>query len=267
MDKKRVNFMLVLALIALVVASLACSLVGNNVQVGPLQTESQTVPLDGSESVDVEIDLGAGELTMTGGVSNLLEADFTYNVAELKPEVSYSGGTLSVRTPDMGARITSFQDMDDFRYEWDLRLNETVPMDMTINVGAGQSDLELGDLSLERLNVNSGAGEIFLDLSGSAELTHLDFQLGAGSATVDLTGDWQGDLEATIQAGVGNLVLRFPSDIGVRVDIEGGIQNVTTSGLNQDGGRYVNAAYGDSAASIRLDIEAGIGNIELRVIE
>jgi predicted membrane protein len=98
-------------------------------------------------------------------------------------------------------------------------------------------------------------------------LTNLDLQLGAGAATVDLTGDWQQDLDATIQAGVGNLVLRFPSDVGVRVDIEGGIQNVNTSGMNQDRGSYVNSTYGESAVSIRLDIEAGIGNIELRVIE
>ena len=57
-------------------------------RVGTLQTETQSVELGDAESVLVEITFGAGELRLNPGTpEGLLEADFTYNVDELKPIV------------------------------------------------------------------------------------------------------------------------------------------------------------------------------------
>ena len=74
---------------------------GSKARVGALQTESQSVELGDAKSVRVEIDMGAGDLEVTGGAEKLLEADFTYNVAKLKPEVEYTDGTLVVRQPEI----------------------------------------------------------------------------------------------------------------------------------------------------------------------
>src|SRR5210317_68252 len=75
-----------IALMAVVVVLLSVGGCGSGVRVGELQTESQTVELGGATSVRIEIDMGAGELDVTGGAAELLEAGFTYNVAEMKPE-------------------------------------------------------------------------------------------------------------------------------------------------------------------------------------
>ncbi len=48
-------------------------------------------------------------------------------------------------------------------------------------MGAGRSELKVGDLSL----------------------TRLEFNMGAGQVTADLTGDWKKDLDAEIHGGVG----------------------------------------------------------------
>ena len=68
---------------------------GSMARIGPLRSESQSVELGDAGSVRVEINFGAGDLQLTGGAEELLEADFTYNVARLKPEVKYSGGRLT----------------------------------------------------------------------------------------------------------------------------------------------------------------------------
>ena len=96
----------------------------------------------------------------------------TYNVARLKPEVEYTDGTLVVRQPDAEG-LPALRGITDFRNEWDLRLNDEVPMDLRVEMGAGTSDLQLAGLSL----------------------TGLDISLGAGISTVDLSGDWAHDLE------------------------------------------------------------------------
>lgn len=211
-------------------------------RVGALQTESQSVELGGAESVRVEIDLGAGKLDLTGGAEKLMEADFTYNVAELKPEVAYSNGTLVVRQPDTNG-LPALQNITGFRNEWDLRLNSDVPLDLSVNMGAGSSDLQLAGLSLTGLDVN----------------------LGANESTIDLSGDWARDLDVLIQAGAGDISVRLPRDVGVRVNAEAGVGTIDAPELTKDGKIYTNSAYGVSDVTLRIDLEAGVGLIKLEL--
>jgi len=264
MITKNSKWVVLMAIVAVLLVASGC---GGGARVGKLQTESQTVELGGADSVHVEIDMGAGELDVTGGAAELLEASFTYNVAELKPEVEYGGGTLSVRTPDVEGGLGSLWDVDDYRYEWDLRLNDDVPMDMQVNVGAGRTDLKLGSLSLTRLDIAGGAGEVLVDLSGSASPARLDIASGAGALTVDLTGAWQNDLEAIIKGGLGNRTLILPGDTGVRIKVEIGVGTVDAAGLTKEGEYYTNDAYGQSEVTLYLEVEGGVGKIELRVGE
>jgi hypothetical protein len=221
--------------IALVLAG--CS---PRLRVGELRTESQSVEAGGAEAVGVEIQFGAGELTVSGGAQDLLEADFTYNVDALKPEVEYSGNTLVVRQPESGG-FPAVQGIGDFRNEWDLRLGDGVPMDLSVNLGAGNSDLRLAGLPL----------------------TGLHIELGAGISTIDLSGDWANDLNATIETGAGDVTVLLPSDIGVRIEVEAGPTAVSAAGFSQAGNVYTNAAYGSADVNLRLDMRAGIGVLTL----
>jgi hypothetical protein len=213
-------------------------------RVGALRSESQSVELGDAKSVRVEINLGAGNLEVTGGTEKLLEADFNYNVAKLKPEVKYTNGTLVVRQPDARG-LPVLQGITDYRNEWGLRLNDKVPMDLRVDVGAGTSDLHLAGLSL----------------------TGLDIILGAGIYTVDLSGDWARDLDVTIDAGAADISVLLPREVGARVRVEDGPHLIDATGLRQDGGVYTNAAYGVSEVTLQVDLEAGIGNINLEVEE
>jgi hypothetical protein len=211
-------------------------------RVGPLQTESQLVELGDARSVRVEIEFGAGDLDLTGGAEKLLEADFAYNVAELKPEVKYTDGTLVVRQPD-NIGLPSLRDITNFRNEWGLRLYDEVPMDLSVDVGAGTGDLLLAGLSL----------------------TGLDVTLGAGEITVDLGGDWVRDLDATIDAGAADISVRLPRDVGARVEVEAGLGTIEAHGLTQDRHAYTNAAYGVSGVTLQVNVKAGMGRINLEV--
>lgn len=109
-------------------------------------------------------------------------------------------------------------------------------------MGAGQSDVKVGALSL----------------------TRLEMHMGAGQTIVDLTGDWKNDLDANIRGGVGNAIIRLPEDVGVLVHATGGIGSISAGGLTRRGDEYVNEMYGKSPVTLRLDISGGVGNIELQ---
>ena len=219
---------------------------GDSVEVGAMLTESQSVGLEDAESVRVKIEMGAGDLAVAGGSDKLLDADFTYNVADLRPEVVYdvSGdrGTLTIQQPDAKG-LTSFQGLSDYRYEWDLRLSDAVPMDLSVNIGAGSSELQLSGLSLTALDVNTGAGE----------------------TTVDLTGDWDRDLDVNIEGGVGEITVRLPGNIGVSVEADLGIGSVDAPDMTKDGDTYTNGAYGQSDVTLTVEIDGGVGEITLEV--
>jgi N-terminal domain of toast_rack, DUF2154 len=213
-------------------------------RVGALQTESHSVELGDATSVRVEILMGAGELAVSGGAEELLEADFAYNVAELKPEVEYGNDTLTVRQPE-GIGLPVLENIEDFQNEWGLRLNDEVPMELTVDMGAGSTTLQLGGLSL----------------------TQLEVTLGACEGTVDLTGDWASDLDAVIDVGAANIVVLLPSDVGVRVEVDAGPTAIQTSGLSKDGNVYTNDAYRESAVTVQLRLETGVGRVSLEIVD
>jgi hypothetical protein len=231
-------------IILVLFAALLLGSCSSKASVGALQTESQSVELGDAKSVRVEINMGAGNLEVTGGADKLLEADFTYNVAKLKPEVKYTDGTLVVWQPGSKG-LPALQGITDYRNEWGLRLPDGVPMDLRVNLGAGTSNLKLAGLSL----------------------TGLDVILGAGEYMIDLSGDWIRDLNVSINTGAANIRLRLPRDVGVRVKVEAGPHTIETTDLTQDGDVYTNAAYGVSDVTMQINMETGIGQINLEVEE
>lgn len=201
----------------------------------------KTLDRQGAQSVRADIAMPAGELRLAGGSSNLLDADFRYNEAEGTPRIEYrvsnGVGDLTIRQDDKSIHMG----MGRTANEWDLKLSNDVPLDLTLNMGAGEGILHLRDVPVTNLSVNMGAGELQLDL----------------------TGDRKKDLTADIHGGVGQATIRLPRDVGVRVQAHGGIGSIETRGLRHDGDEYVNDAYGKSQVTIKLTVEGGIGQIVL----
>lgn len=240
MRKKQGVKVIVSLLILIAVASTTTGCY-RGVRVGDLQTKSQTVERGDADAVNVQIQMGAGKLDVSGGASELLEASFTYNVEELNPEATFTDGRLEVKDSGVDVGLTSLVDLAEFRNDWDLKFNEDVPAEMVIELGFGPSNLVLGALTLNSLRINGGAGEV----------------------TIDLTGDWRNDLEARIAGGLGDIHLRLPADVGVRIEVETGIGVVDASGLTRDGNIYTNDAYGSSDVTLQIHIDGGVGNISM----
>jgi hypothetical protein len=149
-------------------------------------------------------------------------------------------GQLWIEQPEVG-RLG----LESYRYEWDIRLNDDVPMALEVDVGAGESTLDLSALTV----------------------TTLDLNVGVGGVEVDLTGGRDRDVDVTIRGGVGEATVLLPDHVGVRARVGGGLGEVDANGLTQQDGIYVNEVYGDADSTITLDIEGGIGGVTLDVVE
>ena len=217
----------------------SCGLL-NTTRVTDTRTESQTVELGSANEARVRIEMGAGQLSVANGAQALMEGTFRYNVADWQPRLDYSvSGSQGVLLVDhsgddipVGGELVN---------EWNLSLNNLVPIDLEVQTGAGETELDLRDLNLTALQV----------------------QIGAGSTNIDLSSALDHDLHVAISGGVGNLSVKLPGEMGVRVSVDTAIGGLTNSGLEKDGEYYVNDAYGSSPNTLFLDISAGVGSINL----
>jgi hypothetical protein len=241
---KRLAFLVALLLVAAVLAGACGMQPGGTPEVGKLQRESKSVDPKDAQSVRAQLKMGAGELNLTGGADKLMEGDFSYNVADWKPEVSYdvSGdeGELVVRQG--GSKDSNLT--GEARNEWDIRLNDELPTDLVVQLGAGESDLDLDSLTL----------------------TGLKLQMGAGKTTVDLTGDYTQSFKSSIQGGVGEATVELPSGVGVKAKAQGGLGKINAEGLKRVGDAYVNDAYGESDVTLNVNVQGGVGEINLKVV-
>jgi hypothetical protein len=238
-----------------------CNALGDEVM-----TESRSVQLGGANTVVAKIELGVGDIEVGGGASELLEAEFSYSPADWRPDVDYrvveKDGELSVRQPSLTAEAG-----EDLHNAWELRFLDGVPISLEIELGAGDATLDLRTLELADLDLDLGAGDLSLVLDGADSLTRADLNLGAGKAEVDLTGEWSGDCYVRLNLGAGSTTLRLPGNVGVRVDADVGIGDVSASGLSRQNDAYVNAAYGESPFTVDVVTAVGVGEIALEVVE
>jgi hypothetical protein len=228
---------------------------------GDIMTESKTVEAQGARSALVELRMGAGKVTVRGGASDLMNATFSYNVSAWKPIVDYvvtnDQGRLLVREPS-GTYSFSAK----YRYDWDIRLNNSTPIDMEVKTGAGNANIDLSDMMVRTLTVDAGASSASIKGSPRA-MTSMDVKTGVGSVNIDLTGDWMNSATVNVSGGVGSIKIIVPRNVGVTVDAKRGLGSVSASGFTKDGNTYRNSIYGSSAITLSIDLNVGVGSVTI----
>jgi len=187
----------------------------------------------------VELHMKVGDLKISGGAKNLVEGELRYLEPD-KPTVESSNSSFRasvVIDQKMSGRSKSRGD----NYQWDLKLNDAMPIDLSMDFGVGHGDLRLGSVDLRSLEVKMGVGELKIDLRGTPK--H--------------------DYSVIVKGGVGQATLYLPAEAGIVVDAKGGIGGVNVKVLEKRDGRYFSSSYGKAKTNIRVDVSGGIGEIEV----
>jgi hypothetical protein len=224
------------AVIAAAMLATGCTFHGS---AGPTVTEHRVVELGKAELTRVRLEMGAGELEVKGGASNLLDADFSYNVPSWKPLVEHtpSGVRADLRIKQGGSSISAGSTEN----RWQLALNDKAPIELVAHLGAGEAKMNLGSLNLRKVEVHVGAGEAVVDLRGTPTTSY----------RVDIEG------------GVGEARVRVPSNVAISATATGMIGEINVQGLEKRDGRWVNSRAASSAVTIELNVKGGIGEIHI----
>ena len=210
----------------------------------PYSPYTTTIPLDGATAGAVFITLGAGEVMIRGNAPDeaLIETTVYAKSKEHQPEISSSvNGTKKTVT-------VKRMDDDDGEWfpgksahTWDIRIGGTIPVDLTIELGAGDNSLELGSLNLFGPSVSTGAGE----------------------TDIDLTRHRGDPYSAAIHNGIGDLTLRFDRNSNTRIFIHQGVGDITVNGNEQTDDYYTTPGFNPSLPVNEITVTQGIGSIQL----
>lgn len=279
---------LLLMIAALALAALACDVTLPNLprlQTGPTETfeVAEDLPADKETVMDVELRLAAGELTLEGGADGLASGVIRYNVAEWAPTLTRDEDRLVIEQGRMDSNNIGITE-GSVVHEWDLRLGNT-PMNLTLQAGAYSGNLDLSGVPLRNLTINDGAatntvvfesvnpeamdtfryatGASTVKLTGlaNANFERLEFDGGAGTYTLDFSGELQRDATVNIDAGVSTLKIIIPAGTRAVVNREGALTTVDTEGKwSVEGDTYEKSGEGPL---LTININLGAGTLTL----
>jgi predicted membrane protein len=174
-----------------------------------------------------------------------------------------------------------------------IKLPPSIPISLNVELGAGEADIDLSQLSLTGFDLDVGAGETEVDFGspnpavidrmvldagvgeftikkmGNANCRKLELSGGVGSVKVDFSGEWQRDLSASISGGIGEAYLIFPGDLGVLLSASGmGKKGISSTGFSSVGsGNYRSDNFDAAKYHLNVSVSVGLGGIKVRWVK
>jgi hypothetical protein len=154
--------------------------------------------------VSATVEISAGDLKLSSGTDKLISAELDY--WDKKPSVDYqktvSDNSAAIEIKDQGRTHrgwdwgwTKVWWKESEKKEWKIKLSELIPLDLKINAKADRIKLDLSDLQVVNLNMDSRA-------------SHVDIVIG----------DLVDNVTGRITSKASTLYLSFPEDMALRIE-------------------------------------------------
>lgn len=207
-----------------------------------LETQQLTVPSQGAREAELELHHGAGRIVLGpgGGADQVLSGSFAGGVSE---RVNASADRVAVDLSVPSGAWMGFPWGTRSGFEWDLQLSEAINYEISVEAGAGELNLDLEHLQVNRLMLKTGASSSKVRLP--AHVPQCQVKLEAGAAAVEL---W------------------LPEEVGARVTADMGLAELKLDSgrFDRSGNEYRTKNYEQAAHKIEIDIDAGVSSVEIK---
>jgi hypothetical protein len=189
----------------------------------------------------LNVDYGAGKLSIAPGTLELLKGDFNSKTAVKNVTASMGNLDVDLRQSD-DSWIPSHNNFN----QWKLWISPDIAWILKINTGAVDGNIDLTDIPLQELDCNVGAGNMNFILGNNGSRSHVK-----------------------IEAGASNITLQVPADMGVSIKLDGALSsnNLDRLGWSRtDDNHYTSPNYQQAASKVDCDIELSAGNLEFKSV-
>lgn len=238
--------------------------------------------------LDVHVRYGAGMLTIEpGSAGELYRADIRYDADVFEPVTDYQNGRLEVGV-EGGDRNLKIRNNDTGLMK--LALSPDVPLDLDLDFGAVEANIELGGLRLVRAGIETGASDTRLLFSqpnlsacdrlgiqmgaaamearglANANCSHVRAEGGVGDLTLDFSGEWRQDLNAEVTIALGSVTFRVPENVGVRVTRNTFLAGFDAPGFQKRHGAHYSENWEHAERRLTIEVDGAFGNVDVRWI-
>jgi predicted membrane protein len=209
------------------------------------ETEETAIPLEGATRARIRFHHGAGRLHVSGGAGSgdLVSGSFR---GGLDYQRTQEGDTavvkMAVRTP-VQSLANPWRWGPGRSLDWSVKLNSTIPLSLDLQTGASEARIDLTDLQVTDLQLQTGASSTQITLPASA-----------------------GHTKVAIRSGAASVVMRVPTGVAARVKAQGGLADirVNRNRFPRADGVYQSADYDTAENRVEIDIDTGVGSVEVK---
>ena len=204
-------------------------------------TSSFTEPLGGLERARVEVDFGAGKLSVGSlpeSSENLAEGQFG-GARKVNATLDRRGSEATLKL----SRTSRAFFWGSVEEEWDIQLSPRVAIGLDVDTGASDVELDLTDLQVDKFSLDIGAAR-----------ARVRFPRAAGTT------------DAHVKAGAADLELVVPEGVAARISIEGALSRVDVDETRfpKKGDRHESVGFDEAQNKLTLEIDSGAANITVR---
>ena len=208
--------------------------------------EEATIPLEGAGRALVRIQHGAGRLNVdsSAGPGELVSGTFG---GGLEHRAKREGDLLDVemRTPRSQAPffMMPWHWGPGGPLDWSFGLNGEVPLSLDLQTGASDARLDLSDLRVSDLRLQTGASATRLTLPANA-----------------------GQTRAEVHSGAASVSIRVPEGVAARIRIKSGMAGIAVDRgrFPRTGDTYQSPGYETAPNKVDLYVETGVGSVDVR---
>lgn len=223
--------------------------ISGNFLSGEQITEPISYQVGDGEEANVHIDMTVGELYIDS-LENDADLFVSGNVdigenEELTNKFEENNGVIDFTLSTKGQKYypnwlvseTPIRDK-----VWALSFSQEVLLNLQIDSGVGESDLDLTELRLSGLDIDGGVGDLLVILPD------------------------EGQFDVNISAGVGKIEVRVPAGMAAKIFVDIGLGNTSVFGdYSQSGDTYVSDGFETAKDHVTIYLDGGVGDI--RVVE
>jgi hypothetical protein len=248
----------------------------------------------GETRLNARVEYGAGSLRIgPGQPGELYRMNLSYDEARFVPVSDFDASSrtvvLGLRAAGQGGvRVVSSNQLKQLA---SIALSPRADLALDLSLGAVDADVELGGLRISDLDLKTGASRATVRFSrpngmrcrhagfsaGAAEVSvyglgnsrcdRIAFEGGIGKVLLDFSGAWSSSAEVQVKMAVGELTLRLPRRVGIRLAMDKFLSRFEPAGLIRRADSFVSPNYDSAERRLDVDLTTAMGGVKVEWVD